>query len=206
VVPLSDDDSELITITGGNTISLYGQTYTSLYVGSNGYVTLSGSDTDYTESLADHFDLPRISALFDDLNPSSAGTVYRQQLADRMVVSYDRVTEYSGSNQNTFQIELHFDGTIVISWERIDSSDAIVGISEGDGLSPDFFESDLSSYPAPNTCAPDFNGDGNLDFFDVSAFISAFNASDPSADLNGDGVLNFFDVSTFVNLFTAGCP
>lgn len=206
VVPLSDDDSELISITGGNTVSLYGQSYSNLYVGSNGYITLSGSDTDYTESLADHFDLPRISALFDDLNPSSAGTVYRQQLADRMVVSYDRVTEYSGSNQNTFQIELHFDGTIIISWERIDSNDAIVGISEGDGLSPDFFESDLSSYPAPSTCAPDFNGDGNLDFFDVSAFIAAFNASDPSTDLNGDGILNFFDVSTFVNLFTAGCP
>lgn len=27
-----------------------------------------------------------------------------------------------------------------------------------------------------------------------------------SADLNGDGVLNFFDVSAFINAFSAGCP
>lgn len=205
-VSLSDDDSELVSISGGNTITLYGQAYTNLYVGSNGYITLGGSDTDYTESLDDHFSQPRISGLFDDLNPSSSGTVYRQQLADRMVISYDRVTEYSGSNQNTFQIELHFDGTIVISWERIDSSDAVVGISEGDGTSPDFLESDLSSYPAPSNCAADFNGDGTLDFFDVSDFINAFNANDPAADLTGDGVFNFFDVSEFVNLFSVGCP
>ena len=201
-----DDEAELVTITGGHTVSLYGQSYPSFYVSSNGYLTMSTYDEDYTETLADHFDTPRISAIFDDLNPSQAGTIYRQQLADRMVISYDSVTEYSGSNQNTFQIELHFDGTIVISWERIDVSDAIAGISEGLGLSPDFLESDLSSYPAPSTCVPDFTGDGMLDFFDVSAFINAFNATDPSADLNGDGVYNFFDVSIFVNAFTAGCP
>ena len=26
------------------------------------------------------------------------------------------------------------------------------------------------------------------------------------ADLNGDGVLNFFDVSVFLSSFSAGCP
>ncbi|MDF1809738.1 MAG: S8 family serine peptidase [Phycisphaerales bacterium] len=205
-LPLSDDDSETVSVTGGNTVSLYGETYTSFSVGSNGYITLGSSDTDYTESLDDHFDLPRISGLFDDLNPSSAGTVYAQQLADRMVVSYDNVTEYSNSNNNTFQIELHFDGTIVISWENIDSSDAICGISKGDGLDPDFLMSDLSTYMAPSTCAADINGDGDLNFFDVSAYLSAFGAADLIADFNGDGELNFFDVSAFVTALNAGCP
>lgn len=32
------------------------------------------------------------------------------------------------------------------------------------------------------------------------------NAPDCAADLNGDGVLNFFDVSQFLSLFGAGCP
>jgi hypothetical protein len=150
--------------------------------------------------------MPRISALFDDLNPSTGGTVYHQQLSDRVLASWVGVPQYSNSDQNTMQIELHFDGTIVISWERIDSGDAIVGISEGNGVDPDFLESDLSSYPAPNNCLPDFTGDGVLDFFDVSAFINAYNAADPAADLNGDGVFNFFDVSIFVNAFSAGCP
>ena len=58
----------------------------------------------------------------------------------------------------------------------------------------------------PMTCAADLNGDGNLDFFDVSAFLSAYNAMDPAADFTGDGMFNFFDVSAFLNAFQAGCP
>jgi len=55
-------------------------------------------------------------------------------------------------------------------------------------------------------CQADLNGDGALNFFDVSAFLSAFNASDLVADFNGDGSLNFFDVSAFLNAFADGCP
>ncbi|MBL4699028.1 MAG: endonuclease [Phycisphaerales bacterium] len=47
---------------------------------------------------------------------------------------------------------------------------------------------------------------GELNFFDVSAFLGLFAASDPAADLNGDGEFNFFDVSSFLVSFGAGCP
>ena len=57
-----------------------------------------------------------------------------------------------------------------------------------------------------NPCAADLNGDGVLNFFDVSAFLTAFNATDPSADFNNDGMFNFFDVSAFLAEFNAGCP
>ena len=57
-----------------------------------------------------------------------------------------------------------------------------------------------------NPCEPDFTGDGQLDFFDVSAFITAFNAMDPAADFTGDGQFNFFDISSFITAFNAGCP
>lgn len=50
----------------------------------------------------------------------------------------------------------------------------------------------------------DFNSDGSFDFFDVSAFLTAFNAGDLSADLNGDCALNFFDVSAFLSAYSAG--
>ncbi len=55
-------------------------------------------------------------------------------------------------------------------------------------------------------CTPDLTGDGVLDFFDVSAFLSAYSAQDPAADFTGDGVFNFFDVSAFLNAYSAGCP
>ncbi|MAO24439.1 MAG: hypothetical protein CMJ35_15990 [Phycisphaerae bacterium] len=47
---------------------------------------------------------------------------------------------------------------------------------------------------------------GELSFFDVSAFLTAYNALDASADLNGDGEFNFFDVSAFLTAYSAGCP
>jgi hypothetical protein len=55
-------------------------------------------------------------------------------------------------------------------------------------------------------CPPDLNGDGELDFFDVSAFLGAINTGAPDGDFNGDGFFDFFDVSAFLNAFTAGCP
>ncbi len=55
-------------------------------------------------------------------------------------------------------------------------------------------------------CLADINGDGTLNFFDVSAFLNAFAAGDLVADFTGDGMLNFFDVSAFLNAFAAGCP
>ena len=47
---------------------------------------------------------------------------------------------------------------------------------------------------------------GELNFFDVSAFLVAYNASDPVADFNGDVQFNFFDVSAFLTAFGNGCP
>jgi len=55
-------------------------------------------------------------------------------------------------------------------------------------------------------CTPDLNGDGELDFFDVSGFLSLFSAQDPAADFTGDGFFDFFDVSAFLTAFGAGCP
>lgn len=55
-------------------------------------------------------------------------------------------------------------------------------------------------------CPADLNGDGVLDFFDVSAFLVAFNAMDPIADFNNDGFFDFFDVSSFLISYQAGCP
>ncbi len=150
-ITLSDDDSELITLTGGAQVYLYGVAYNSVYVGSNGYLTFGASDTTYTESASQHFAIPRISALFDDLNPSSAGTVSYKQLADRLVVTYQNVPEYSTSDVNTFQIEMYFNGDITISYLTVDATDGLAGLSAGHGVDPDYYETDLS---AMGSCGP----------------------------------------------------
>ncbi|MEX0877137.1 MAG: VCBS repeat-containing protein [Phycisphaerales bacterium] len=52
----------------------------------------------------------------------------------------------------------------------------------------------------PLACAADLNGDGAVNFFDISAFLQ------DRPDWNGDGVFNFFDVSDYLQAFLAGCP
>lgn len=55
------------------------------------------------------------------------------------------------------------------------------------------------------TCDADLSGDGTIDFFDVSEFLSYFSSQDVRGDLNNDGVFNFFDVSVFLQLYSQGC-
>lgn len=63
------------------------------------------------------------------------------------------------------------------------------------------------SHDSTTACsAADFNGDGQLNFFDVTAFIDAFNAQDDIADLNDDGAFNFFDVTAYITIYQEGCP
>ena len=62
------------------------------------------------------------------------------------------------------------------------------------------------SIDSNNPCPADLTGDGVLNFFDVSAFLSAYTANDPVADFTDDGVWNFFDVSAFLSAFADGCP
>lgn len=64
----------------------------------------------------------------------------------------------------------------------------------------------LDSCNANDVCPADLNSDGNLDFFDISAFLVAFSQQDAIADMNSDGILDFFDISAFLQAFSAGCP
>lgn len=48
---------------------------------------------------------------------------------------------------------------------------------------------------------------GTVDFFDVSAFLTAYNAQDPVADVAAPfGAYDFFDVSAFLTMYNNGCP
>lgn len=58
-------------------------------------------------------------------------------------------------------------------------------------------------------CPADFSppgGNGTLNFDDVIAFLSAYNAGDAVADLDANGEFNFFDITVFLGAFNAGCP
>ncbi|MFK7885015.1 MAG: GC-type dockerin domain-anchored protein, partial [Phycisphaerales bacterium] len=64
--------------------------------------------------------------------------------------------------------------------------------------------------PGPDVvdCPPDLDGNGLLNFFDVQAFITAFNTNDLAiADLVAPfGTLNIHDILVYISLYSSGCP
>jgi hypothetical protein len=166
VIYPGEDSWVHVELAGGETVSLYGVSYEGFYVNSNGNLTFTGGDNVWDETLAIHFNQPRISGLFDDFSPQNGGTVSWRQLSDRVAVTFEDVPEYGANNDNTFQIEMYFEGEIHITWLSTDAGDGIVGLSEGNGLPEDFIESDLS---AAGPCGPDFDLDADPASQDVCA-------------------------------------
>ncbi len=121
-----------------------------------------------------------------------------------------------------YRFELLDDGSL-FSFEKLIASDAnedaFLGQSVVFGINGSVFSGapdNNTNFPnaggvyvydgAPPLCPADLNNDGALNFFDVSAFLTAYQSQDPIADFNNDGVFNFFDVSAFLVAFNAGCP
>lgn len=87
-----------------------------------------------------------------------------------------------------------FAGTIyrlVLTSPPDDNNDGVIDTCEPQGCSDADFAEPL----------------GVLNFFDISAYISAYNASDSAADFAEPfGTLNFFDISAYISVYNAGCP
>jgi hypothetical protein len=199
-ISLRDDDYIQIDI-GGEKIDFYGGRYETIYIGSNGYITFVSGDAHRLESFENHFDLPRISALFDDLDPSAGGTVSWKQLDDRIVVTFENVPEFSLENANSFQVEIFYNGKIRITYLDIAAGDGLVGLSEGYGLPLYFIESDLSEY----FLAADLDGDCDADFADYAILASNWQIEGCGAgnnwcsenDLNKDSRIDIYDFAEF---------
>jgi hypothetical protein len=152
VLAESDDSYIPITLSGSNTVAIYNNRSNVVYVGSNGYLTMNVGDTSLSPTYASHFSLPRVSALFRDLNPGAGGSVSWKQLSDRVAITYQAVPLFGSTTQtNTFQIELFFNGTIRITYLGLNTPTGLVGLSAGGGQPVNFVASDFSTYG----CAPE---------------------------------------------------
>ena len=204
---LRNDNYEQIILDESRTVSLYTLSHTTFYIGANGYITFDTGDSDYQETAAKHFKLKRIAPFYHDLDPSISGRVSWLQLADRAVVTFENVPEYNMSNSNSFQVEMFFDGMIRITWLNVDSTDAIVGLSEGLGLPGDYAESDLSAYDS--CCDGDLDGDGSVGLSDLQILLSNYGTTSGAAyedgDLNGDGAVNLADLQLLLSLYGTVC-
>lgn len=165
VLSLGDDDSEEVALPFA--FPFQGTSYTSVFVNSNGNLTFGSGDTDFSESVSEFLsDQPRIAPLWDDLNPSSAGSIVVSQTASSWTVSFEGVPEFFSTIGNTFAVTLSADGGIDFEYGATAGSDALVGITPGGGAA-DPGETDLSAagaLPASGTTYELFlSGEFDLD-------------------------------------------
>ncbi len=185
---LDDDGFVPRELSGDVQLRLFGQSYDKVYIGSNGYLTFMTGDTEYQPSLEHHFQQPRISPLFTDLNPEMGGYVYYAQLSDRIVVSFvempiwDFFDNYGPDNSNTFQVEVFYSGKIRYTYLDVSTEDSIVGLSRGLGLQSDYDHSEHLAYP--------------------DCFVSP--EEQHSADSNADGVIDLHELLRVVQLYAYG--
>ncbi|OQX07263.1 MAG: hypothetical protein BWK80_49715 [Desulfobacteraceae bacterium IS3] len=180
-----------MTLSDAAKVFLYGVSYSSFYVGSNGYITFDSGDSEYGYSLYSHFSQPRISGWFSDLY---GGTISWKQLPDRAVVTYQDVICHSYWYESviSFQIEMFFNGVIRITYLYIDSSlYGISGISKGGGIPDGFAESDLSAYPYCSSAGKgDADHSGAVEITDAMSVLKVLSGTpadiDSGADVNGD--------------------
>lgn len=55
-------------------------------------------------------------------------------------------------------------------------------------------------------CLPDLDGNGSLNFGDVTTFLTLYGQGDLAVDFDPNGTLNFGDVTAFLTIYAQGCP
>ncbi len=130
-----------------------------------------------------------VGADWDDDNGSASGSVYLFDAFTGTQIS--KLLPSDGAPNDYFGGSIAIHNGIVATGAWSDSTNAI---DSG------------SAYVFDLNCPADLTGDFELNFFDVSVFLTFFQLNDPLADFTGDGEFNFFDVSAFLAAFSAGCP
>lgn len=111
---LGDDQGQTVAL--GFTFQFFGSSKTNVSVCSNGYLTFGSDLTDFSNdpipNATDPNDL--IAVLWDDLNPSSGGTVHYEVRGAapnrRFIAQWTNVPQFANTDMNTFQAVL-FEGS-----------------------------------------------------------------------------------------------
>jgi len=130
-----------------------------------------------------------LGAPYHDESGSDSGVAYYFNVATGR--QFAKVLPSDGASNDKFGAAVAIDnGVVVVGAYRAGSN----GIDSGAG------------YVFDVTCPSDLTLSGNLNFFDVSAFLQAFSNQSMVADFTNDGVFDFFDISAFLYAYNAGCP
>lgn len=185
--PLPVGDDGFVQLTLPFDYQFCGESYDSVFVHANGFLTLGEPDTDLFNWLEDVGVFlaaqPRIAGWWDDLSPFNLftgepqGEVFFDEAANWFSVTWADVPEFENTGSNTFTITLRRSSDhIDVDYGSMDSQDGIAGVSCGGAVTSGFEQPvDLSSFG------------GVINLHNQPARFEQFTSSSPN-DLAGSGV------------------
>ena len=126
---LSDDTGVLVS-PASFFFPLCGNTFSTLYLESNGRVVFGATDTDYTETAAEFAADASVAVLWDDLDPRYySPTVAWVEHDDAIAFFWRDITEYNAENASTAELVIFDDGRSMLAWGDVDVLDGLAGFS-----------------------------------------------------------------------------
>jgi len=134
-IPSADDGNSGPYSLGFN-VDYYGNTFDSIRVCTNGFVSFTSTASNYSHSGIPNSDEPNnmLAPFWDDLNPTQGGAIYYQSIGSQFIVQYQEVPHYSAGNPETFQVIVNADGSIIYQYHTVsDGSGCSIGIENASG-------------------------------------------------------------------------
>ncbi len=201
----NDDGSIAVDITsvfGGDGIEFYGNSYSEIYVNSNGNISFGSANTAWSPNLGGTT-TPVIAPFWADVNINAGGEIYwdLDPANGTVTITWDGVAPYGSSGANSFQLVLTstgdggFEAEFIyedIQWTSSTGGAANTGFTDG-GANDTFFEGSGNNTSLANYENNDFdNGDPNGAYSIGFSDGAPFNGDDTvsgtgSADSIGPG-------------------
>jgi hypothetical protein len=142
-VALADDEARALPLPFA--FPFFGIRYTRVFVHSDGNLSFGAPDASPNDRGLGRLlsGPPRIAVFFADLDPERGGRVSAQLFADRAVFAWTDVPGGGAVNKNSFAATLHPDGTLDFVYGRLETREAVVGVSPG--ATDAFVAADLSA-------------------------------------------------------------
>jgi len=157
ILPMVDES--FVEFDLGFSFPYQGQTYKSVFINSNGYMTFGAGELfQYRPNVADFVNgLPRISPLWVDLNPTAGGMIFAKAGATQASINFEDVPEFFFGGANSFSLTLSDTGAISVSYGSMTAPEGISGISTGGGATATAVDmSTTPTLPATGTSYEEF--------------------------------------------------
>jgi hypothetical protein len=179
---LSDANNGYRELSFGNpAFTFFGVSYDKFFVSTNGFITFNQGDVSGRISAAAlATEMPRIAPLWADLDVTTSGSIYHNQLEDRQVITWEGAPQAQYPNLSTFQLVLYHDGRFAFVYRKVKARNALVGISPGNStaLSQPL---DFSNAQNQHLAQPVFESFSKQKRIDIPALTRAFYTSQPDA-------------------------